>query len=222
MKKLTVFITCIFLIFSFCAAQETETEEQTIQEDSKKESPIDFVFKFGTSFFYNRGDKTISAPSPIYFNPGFGILWPKKSFIAVEPAVSISSTYYLWYEGKAYPAEIENRTATTIALMFDIPAVFTIPAGKSKIQINAGPSILARFGWLSSGATETDDVTSINNYFWGSGRFFYLSGNVSWMFDLPLNTKFGPFFSFYMPVGSIFAHEGMNGMIMSAGIKLSI
>ncbi|MCQ2598289.1 MAG: hypothetical protein MJ181_10645 [Treponema sp.] len=183
---------------------------------------LDFTFKFPTTMYLSNGDKEYSAPSPVVFSPGIGFVWPNEGFLAIEPSLNFYSSYYLWHDGRALPAEIENRTATTLSFLLDVPAAFTLDIKNTKLRFNAGAAMLCRFGWLSNGATESDDVTAINQYFWSKARFFYLSGGVSWMVPLTSTSKFGPFFNFYLPVGSIFAREGLNGMILSAGLKVSI
>lgn len=182
---------------------------------------LDYFFTMPTSFYYSNGDKQHSAPSPIVFNPGFGIIWPNEGFISIEPSLNFYYSYYLWYDGRALPAEIENRTSTTLSFMLDIPAVFTLPINTTKLKLDIGASMLMRFGWLSNGANEAQDVEMINHYFWSQARFLYLSGGITWMVGLPSKTKFGPFAKFYLPLGSLIANEELNGMIISAGLKVS-
>ena len=182
---------------------------------------VDILFKFPTSFYLSTGDKQHSAPSPVYFNPGVGLIWPNKGLFSVEPLLSFNYSYYLFYDGKAMPSEIENRTATTLAFLLEVPATFSINIKSTQLKFHVGPSMLMRFGWLSNGATEAEDIPKINNYFWSNARFLYFSGGLSWMVNLE-KSKFGPYFNIHFPIGSIFAQEGLNGMILSGGLKVSL
>lgn len=183
---------------------------------------FDFTFTCPTSLFVNTGDKKVSAPSPIYFNPGFGVTWPKEKALAVEPALNLSFGYFLFNEGRALPAEIENREASVLSLLLNIPAVFTFPIKSTKLRVNAGGAILMRFAWNSNAGADASNVDEIKKYLWGKARFLYISGGADWMLPVSSASRFGPFINFFLPVGSIFAGEGLNGMILQAGLKLSI
>lgn len=225
MTKLRKTVISIFLIFAvmqvFLFSEEPENTE------TEKKSFLDTVslsVKLPTTVYLNLGDKKDSAPSPILFTPGIGFIWPNESFLAFEPSANFFYNYYLWHDGKALPAEIENRTATTLSVLLDLPVVFTLNIAKSRFKVNAGAAFLMRFGWQSEGTdpSASEELKLINDYFWGKGRFLYLSGAVSWMIPTTNNTKFGPFMTIYAPVGSIFAREGLNGMIISVGLKIFI
>ena len=218
-RKVILFAVLLCLFANSLAAQTTEAESET--SDNRR---VDFSFKFPTSFYLNTGDKKHSAPSPIYFFPGFGCVIPNDFWISFQPGLNFNYSYYLWYEGRALPAEIENRTATTLSFMLDLPAVFAVSLGNTKLELNVGPSILIRYGWKSNGTSEQEfeDVTRINNYFWSNARFLYIASGLSWMFDLPFGTKFGPLINFHLPLGSLIAKEKMNGMILSAGLKVTL
>ncbi|MCQ2583957.1 MAG: hypothetical protein MJ185_00075 [Treponema sp.] len=217
MKKKILILFAVLLLTVKITAQESETE-------NSKKRRVDFMFKFPTSFYLNTGDKKASAPSPVVFNPGFGCVFPNDYWVSFQPGLSFYYSYYLWYEGRALPAEIENRTATTLSFMLDLPAVFSVPVGSTKLEINAGPSVLMRFGWKANGTSdaEAEDVNAINSYFWAKARYLYFSSGISWQVSLQPGTTFGPFFTFYLPAGSLIAHEGMNGMVLSAGLKITL
>lgn len=208
---------------------ETDNSEQSnarsISIDKNKSffEQSDFILKLPVSVYLNTIDTAHSAPSPILFSPGFGFIWPTESFISFEPTLSFFTSYYLLYEGKALPAEIENRTATTLNFLLDIPVAFALNLTHTKVQLNAGVAMLMRFGWKANGAESVSDneISEINKYFWANTRFLYISGAASLIFNLPAGTKIGPFFSLFLPVGSIFAAEGLNGMMMSVGLKVS-
>ena len=64
--------------------------------------------------------------------------------------------HHLFYNNMALPAEIENRTTTTLSFMVNIPLVFSIFLAKSRFQIYGGPGMLIRFGLLSPGVKDSD------------------------------------------------------------------
>lgn len=228
LKKLTLALF-LFAIISggLLSAQELSEEKNTgqVTQEVPKSffDSLSFIIKMPATVYLNMADKSASAPSPILFTPGFGFIWPNDTFISFEPSANFFFSYFLWYDGRALPAEIENRTASTLSVLLDLPVVFALNLEHAKLQLNAGASILMRFGWLSQGNDESlkDEVELINDYFWSKARFLYLSGGASWIFSLPSNTQFGPFLNIYAPIGSIFAREGLNGMIISVGLKIS-
>ncbi len=205
MKK-KIFITVLFFLSFTCLCARS----------------FDLVFTFPTALYVNTGDKQVSAPSPIYFNPGIGAAWPKEKTISVEPAVNLSYGYFLFNEGRALPAEIENREATVLSLLLNVPAVYSFPIKSTKLRVNAGGAMLMRFAWKADADSDDSNVKEIRKYLWGNARFLYISGGVDWSVPLPSSSRFGPFMNFFLPIGSIFAGEGLNGMILQAGLKLSI
>ena len=130
----------------------------------------------------------------------------------------------------AVPAEIENRTATVLSLIVDLPLVVSVFFDSSKLQISTGPAALLRFPFLANGVSETDygfsgtaagDVEQINSFFWENTRYLYISANISWMYSFHNNSKFGPYIAAYIPLGSLIASEGVNGMLASVGLKVN-
>jgi len=249
MKKTKIFLFAVLAVLLSwnLTAQEAETEiisqdsEETIQEtaeiqetiseneetetsNSSEKIPLDFSFIFPRTMFLSNGDKKHSAPSPVVFNPGIGCVFPNNYWISFQPMLSFYYSYYLWYEGRALPAEIENRVATTLSFMLDLPVSFAIPIKSTKLELYTGPAILMRFGWKANGTSESDaaDVKEINSYFWSKARFLYLTAGIDWMVPLPDGTKFGPFGTFYLPVGSLAAHEGMNATTITIGLKVTL
>ena len=256
MKK-TLFCAAILfsLFFGYGYAHETEieteenveTEGVTEKEKSrlfgeKFQKPTDgkdfynqmnFTAQIGPATYLNSlssDTKKISAPSPIFFTPALGVIWPNYTFIAAEPTLYFYLSYYQWINGMAVPAEIESRTATTLSFILDVPVVFSFFFEKSKIQATIGPAAIMRFSFISSGisgneagtsGTVADDVKLINAFFWDNFRFLYVSTSFSWMFDCLGNTKAGPYISAFFPIGSIISSEGINGMMLSIGLKVS-
>ena len=195
-------------------------------------SSADLTAEVSPAVYINSESKSVSAPSPIIYPVGIGVLWPNYTTFAIQPMLSFFTMYHLWYNGQALPAEIENRTSQTICLLLNMPGVATINLGdNSRLQFFAGPAIFMRFGALANGVKDSDsgysgtagsDVDEINSYFWNNARFLYLSFGSAWQYNFTSHFRIGPSFYAYLPLGSLFSGEGVQAMIVSLGLKLSI
>lgn len=235
MKKTLLFLATA-LIFSAVFAQEAELQEDIQNEfsapqDERSTSPLpfDFVLQFEPALYLNTESTLVSAPSPIVYPISFGLLWPNYSKIAVQPTLSFFMMNHLLYDGKAVPAEIENRTTTTLSFMLNIPVVFSFFLSNSRFQVWTGPAVLMRFGLLSPGVKETDsgwlgsageDVSAINSWFWNGARWFYFTAGGSWLYDLTSNLRAGPVMQISIPVGGLISDQNAQGMLISLGIKI--
>lgn len=194
---------------------------------------LDYVLDFGPSVYVNTKSTLVSAPSPAFFPVSMGILWPNYTFIAMQPSVSVSYMYYLWHDGMALPAEVENRTALTVNILANLPMMVQLYMKKSRVQIMGGIAFLGRVGMLPPGVSENDsgesgsaggDLKLINKWFYDNTRFLYISTGVSWLFNLNEEgtKKAGPEIKAYLPIGGIMNSEGMQGMIITVGMKISL
>ena len=239
MKKIFLIIAVIFSLESGgLFAQEEAAANQSDQtpavNSSKKSffSNINFIAEFSPAVYINPESSTVSAPSPLIFPIGIGFLWPKESFIAIQPALSFFMMYHLWYDGMALPAEIENRTSQTVSFLLNIPAVFNLKQNeKSRFQISTGLALLMRFGLLAGGVKESDsgysgsagsDMDKINSWFWQNARFLYFSLGASWLYTFTDHLKAGPTMNLYLPAGSFISGEGAQALIFSLGLKLCL
>ena len=225
MKK-ALSILAAFLIFSAVFAQEMEEIS-----DTEKNAPvaIDTVLQFEPTLYLNTESPLVSAPSPIVYSVSIGILWPEYARVAVQPTLSFFMMNHLLYEDKAIPAEIENRTTTTLSFMLNVPVVFSFFLSNSRFQVCAGPGVLMRFGLLSPGVKETDygwlgtageDVAEINRWFWKDLRWFYFTAGGSWLYNLDSKLKAGPIINISIPVGGLISDHNAQGMLISVGIKI--
>ena len=230
MKKLLLIFTSLFCLTTLFA-QELDSTEPVTEESAEvpKKQTADFVMQFEPGLYLNTESYLVSAPSPIVYPISLGFLWPDDSKIAIQPVVSFFMMNHLYYEDKALPAEIENRTTTTLNFMLNIPAVFSIYREKSRFQLSAGLGIYMRFGLLSPGVKENDsgwtgsageDVSKINEYFWGKMRWLYATAGGSWLYNLTPQLRAGPTINVYAPVGGLISDKNAQGMIISAGIKI--
>ena len=218
MKRLLAILAAFFLISGLFA-----------QEDEETPSSIDFVLQFEPALYLNTESTLVSAPSPIVYPISIGFLWPNYSKIAVQPTLSFFMMNHLLYDDKALPAEIENRTTTTLSFMLNIPAVFSFFLTNSRFQVGFGPAFLMRFGLLSPGVKEGDsgwtgsagqDVSDINSYFWKDLHWFYTSLGGSWLYNLTPQLRAGPTINVYLPVGGLISDHNAQAMIISTGIKI--
>lgn len=191
--------------------------------------PMDFTLTFEPTLIVNTDNPKNSAPAPIVYPLSFGIVFPKETFISFQPRISFFTNYYLWNSNGAYPAEIENRTATVFSFLFDFPAALTFyPAEKHSIDVGIGPSVLARFAVLShsvhgsdagyNGNTASDDVAEINKYFWKDANFLFIDTYFSYLYKFTEQLKAGPELKFYLPC-SVFSRKDLNAAMISLGIK---
>lgn len=192
--------------------------------------PTDFTLTFEPTLIANTDNPKNSAPAPIVYPLSFGVIFPKETFISFQPRISFFTNYYLWNKDGAYPAEIENRTATVFSFLFDFPAALTFtPGEKHSIDIGIGPAILARFAVLShsvhksdagfNGNTAADDVSEINSYFWKDANFLFIDTYFSYLYKFTEKIKAGPELKFYLPC-SVFSRNDLNAAMISLGMKV--
>lgn len=219
------FVILGMMIFSIPAY----SVEKSLDKESFWEQ-TDLYLELTPSFLFNTYSKKISAPSPAFFPLTVGIAYPNDSFFSVEPSLSFFWTYYLVYDGLVLPAEIENRTATALSFLINIPAVFSFSlTAESRMNLGVGTAFLLRFPFLASGVNSgdygwygstEDDVSYMFTSFYESGRFFYLSLKASWIFYHMEKIGFGPVFSMNFPIITAFKDKNVSGMILEAGLQV--
>lgn len=198
---------------------------------------LDIFIKASPSMILNTLDKEHSAPSPVKVLPGIGVKIPNNTFINFQPSLEYYGSYELWYDGKALPAEIENRTAITQNFLLTLPVMVNFQLGKGKafgvvqqVDVGGGPAILMRFAGLAHGVSENDtgftgsaasDKEAISKYFWEKGRFLYLNVQADWLFTYAdAGISAGPALAVNLPLGSLMAKEGLNNIIISVAGKI--
>ncbi len=228
MKRL-VLIIAVFLFFSNLFAQEESSVISEAENKSSNKQTMDFVMQFKPALYLNTESSLVSAPTPVIYQISLGFLWPNYTFIAIQPTISFFMMNHLLYEDKALPAEIENRTSTTLSFMINIPAVFSFYLKNSRFQLSPGLGILMRFGLLSAGVKASDsgwtgsagdDVSAINKYFWNNMRWFYVNVEGSWLYNLTSQLKAGPVIDCSIPVGGLISDHSPQAMLISVGIKI--
>jgi hypothetical protein len=218
-KKLLLIISTLLLLTPLFAQEEEATSSYS----------ADFVMQFEPGLYLNTESVLVSAPSPIVYPITIGFLWPDAAVLAIQPTISFFMMQHLYYDDRALPAEIENRTTTTLSFMLNIPAVYSIFLKNSNFQITAGLGIFMRFGLLSPGVKSTDsgwsgrageDVSKINEYFWKKPRWFYINAGGSWLYNLTPQLRAGPVINISIPVGGLIVDKDAQGMLISVGIKI--
>ena len=188
MKRFLTILAAVFFL-SFAYAQEEPAPQS-----------FDVVLQFEPALYLNTESTLVSAPSPIVYPITLGILWPNEARFSIQPTLSFFLMYHLMYNNRALPAEIENRTTTTLSFMLNIPVMYSIYLKKSRFQFNAGVAMLIRFGFLSLGVKDSDygwtgsaagDVSAINAWFWNDMRWLYLSIGTSWLYNLTRSLERG-------------------------------
>lgn len=230
MKKKIIFLLLGLSLVKFAFAQSNTND------DNKTTNTLDFVIQFEPGVFINNyknnlEGKIVSAPSPVIYPISIGILWPDYSFIATQPTISFYMNNHLFYDGKALPAEIENRTTTTLSFMVNIPLVLSLFINESRFQLSGGIGALLQFGFLAAGVSEynsgysgsaANDVSLINKYFWNDMHWFYITTGGSWLYTFKNKIKLGPTINMYIPVGTIISNQSIHGLIVSMGLKISL
>lgn len=248
-KKISTLIFTILFIFQLpLFAQEEQTENSTSEEDVNLKGEefhqsdsfldfiqsMDFVLQMEPAVYLNpnktnSSGQIVSAPSPIVYPISIGILWPNYTFIAMQPTLSFFMMNHLWYDGMALPAEIENRTTTTLCFMLNLPVVFSLYFQKFHFQLEAGLGIFMRFGLKASGVEDSDygysgsagsDISNINSWFWKDMHWLYLTTGGSWMYHVNDKLKIGPVANIYLPIGTLINQASVNGLVISVGFRI--
>lgn len=250
-KKLISILFISLLVFNFFGqtedlkddtASESKTNTEEVKEKSSESkkgsfkefmSKVDFVLQFDPSMYLSpESSKNKSNVINMVYPITFGALWPNDYFIAVQPTLTFFMMEHLWYDQYALPAEIENRTTTTLSFMLNIPAVYSFYfKNKSKLQLAAGVGMLMRFGILANGVDGDDsgysgsaekDVENINKWFWEKAHWLYFTTGASWLYPITSKIQVGPTINAYIPMGTLFDQQSVQGLMISIGVKLAI
>lgn len=234
-KKISIFLLIsIFLCNSFALyGQESNLETNTVAPEKKSFlEQTDFIIQIEPSFYLSPESKASNGNVLNDIFPiTFGALWPNDFFISFQPTINFFLMHHLWHNNFAIPAEIENRTTTTLAFMLNLPAVFSIDLKPSKLQLSTGLGVFLRFGLLAPGVNNSDsgesgsagnDVKFINTWFWEKAHWLYLTLGASWLYPINSKIQIGPALNAYIPLGTLITEKSAQGMIFSLGIKLCL
>lgn len=256
MKKIISLLALLSIFSISIFAQETEaspletTEEQPSEKSEKSEEsdfsdeeksinkkikakrsevPVDFIISMAPALIINTGNHENSAVSPIVYPFSFGVKFFKNNTINFEPRLSFYAGYYLWVDDAAYPAEIENRTATVFSFLLDLPVIYKKQLSKRQfLEFGFGPSANFRIAILSNGVNSSDagttgsagsDTDEIRSYMWNNFNWLFVDTSVSYTIKLSEKLRLGPECRFYIPCGQLFSGNGFNSGIVTLGLK---
>lgn len=208
------------MIFSFAAYSQT-----------KEKNPLSIrpYLSLGSSITLNTASQKESAPTPVQFTGGGGAVINFSSLISLEPRLDFWAMYYL-YDGKnALPAEMEQRTATVLCFMLDVPVGFNFHVKDNTFTIGAGLGFLMRFAFLSSGikgsepgatGSASSDASHIMSWCWSNARFLYPEIFLSWDYKIFETMRVGICTRFYFPIGSVISGRALDGMLFNVAARI--
>ncbi len=212
------------------ADEQTADKTETATESAKKKLDFHWIFTMGPVLIVNTESYTKSAPSPIAFSCGLGMKLMPDNFYSYEPRISFFTNYYLWDGENALPAEVENRTATAISFLIDLPVVFNFKKSElHSFEAGAGLALLARYGILSNGVSSSDsgasgdaggDVNEINSWFWSGMHYLFPEITGAWNFKVNEKLKAGLETHIYFPLGSLTNGRGLDAMMVTVAARL--
>ncbi len=203
----------------------TWTKPESFAEFSQQ---VSVFINIGALLTVNTESKLKSAPSPVSFSTAIGAVWPNNAFISFQPRLSFFGMYYLWDGKNALPAEVENRTALSLSMIFDLPAAATFRLGASSIEAGAGLGFLFRAGILAPNVKASDsgtegsagqDVDKINEWFWSGARFLYPEISVAWEYTFSERLRAGFELRYYFPIGSLASGRGFDASMIFMSTK---
>lgn len=232
-KKIIVFSLLFFISF-FVFSEETVNNNTLSKETSPKKTFLqrtDLVLQFDPTIYLSpESHANKSNVVNIYYPITIGAQWPNDFFISFQPSLSFFLMEHLWFDKYALPAEIENRTSTTLSFLLNLPAVYTLNfKDNSRLHISAGLGLFFRFGILANGVNPYDsgysgsakkDLELINNWFWDNGHWVYFTFGTSWLYPITSTIKVGPVLNAYIPMGTLIDQRNVQGLMFSLGIKL--
>ena len=114
-----------------------------------------------------------SAPSPLVGTLVGRVRFSLLDWLVVEPGLGLYYTDYFFRGGRALPAEIEYKDATTVlGLLLEIPALFFWKlADNITLEGGFSPTLSLRIPFMPHG---NDPGADVAGYFFGSGRFLFL------------------------------------------------
>ena len=224
MKKYIVRTAAAFVFLTAAVPGITAQTAESVPDHKPS-----FFFTMGPLAIINTESSTKSAPTPIVFSTGFGMKFLEDKMVAFEPRVSFFTNYYLWDGDNALPAEVENRTAIALSLLFDLPAVVTFHHGENTFEAGSGLGFLARYGILANGVSSSDtgasgsasgDVDKINDWFWSGARYVFPELLGSWTYAVSSRLQAGFEGRVYFPLGSLMNGRGFDAMMFSLAARI--
>ena len=113
-----------------------------------------------------------SAPSPILSVWGASLRFHLKDRWSFAPELALTTVEYLYRDGKALPAEIEEANAVrTLDIICGLPFLYRFqPANDLRVFAGTGPTFSFKVPYRTLGNASGTDVAE---YFLQSGRFLH-------------------------------------------------
>lgn len=202
------------------------------REKAERESYLrsNFFLSAGAAAYISDSNYGDASPQ-IKFLPGVGFNIPIGKAFALQPHITGFHQYYQWNEGQksAYPAAPENRTASALTFVTDIPFLVTIKGEKFSFNLGGGLGFLLRIPSLAHGVNENDqgtfgtakqDLGKITKWFWNPLHFVYPEGVAEADFTLENGRIMGIVLRAYIPVSIVTA--SLDNTIFSVSVRFTL
>lgn len=167
----------------------------------------------------------------IKFLPGVGFNIPIGNTFALQPRISGWHQYFLWDDTKnsAYPAAPENRTASVLTFVADIPFLVTLKGEKFSFNLGGGLGFLLRTSSLAHNVDENDsgssgsakdDLNKITKWLWNPLHFVYPEAVAEADFTLESGRIMGLVLRAYIPMTIV--TDGFYNAIFSVGLRFTL
>ncbi len=217
--KIAVFLLLIFTTVPFAFSQNYNLQEEenlTFSKSLKK----NFFLTGGLCTVISTGQKSFT---PVLFCVGAGYSFKINPKLYLDTRLAIYSDYYGWNEAQqiAQPAEVENRTSTSINLAIDLPFVACFNFGKHTLRAGGGIGLIPKINFLSREAEGFEDEFSlINKYLWSYARWVYPQMTLSYSALLFNGWKAGLDLRYYLPLTSLIEGRGLNDSVIQLCFRL--
>ena len=211
------------------AINESPYPEQIIEKHTKH--GIDWFVNIEPLFVFRTVDPAVTNPAPLMaiFPFSIGLVFPEETPVSFQPKLTVFSVYYCWDGANAFPATQMESIATAFNFLLDFSVSYAWCINlHHHISAATGPAFLFRTACPMNGLYETsrshestvgDEVHKINTWFWLNANFLYWDFSASYLYEVKKGFKIGPEARFYLPLGSIFQGQGMNGFMIGFGAK---
>ncbi len=213
-------------------SSNTINSTENPSNEKKSKFNIDPFVIVGNHLFLNTYASQETLLSPIKFFIGGGAIFDfnSKLKISFQPNISIWNMYYAFDGKKAYATEIENRTATTLCLLFDFPVGIKFTKEKHSFTPGIGLGILARISFLSNGVNKNDsgatgsaenDLKEIQKWNFSNSRFLYPELFFAWDYQVSKNFSTGVVSKVFIPIASFIENSNFNETIFSVAARFA-
>jgi hypothetical protein len=154
---------------------------------------------------------------------GCGVVFPlgQSSHFAFVPSLDFYYSFYEWsnqpddgihYDPaqphRALPTESSERDAFVLALLLDLPLVYSFRVGNNwRLAAGMGLGFNMHLGISAAAEVPASAVAGINNFFWEKGRYFMPSTLFRFEYRLTERVEFGFSARAYWPIFNLWIKE---------------